>query len=63
MHHMYLLLVKVALLDSWLLSKASNIRERVQGRHTKILWLVLLPLVLTLGKNIKEIELVSINQI
>ncbi|XP_016844032.2 uncharacterized protein LOC100120295 isoform X1 [Nasonia vitripennis] len=49
MQHMYLLLVKVVLLDSWLLSKASNIRERAQGRRTKILWLVLLPLFLTIG--------------
>ncbi|XP_058809022.1 klaroid protein-like isoform X2 [Phymastichus coffea] len=49
MQYMYLSLVKVGLLDSWLLSRASNIRNRVQGRRAKILWLIFLPLLLTIG--------------
>ncbi|XP_014207848.1 uncharacterized protein LOC106638957 [Copidosoma floridanum] len=46
--HIYLLFVKIILFDSWLLSRASKLRDRAQGRWTKILWL-LLPLVLTIG--------------
>ncbi|XP_014234579.1 uncharacterized protein LOC106657517 isoform X1 [Trichogramma pretiosum] len=45
----YLTLVNVMLLDTWLLSKATNIRQRAQGRRSKILWLVLLPLLCVIG--------------
>ncbi|XP_015606982.1 uncharacterized protein LOC107273372 isoform X2 [Cephus cinctus] len=40
---LYLLLVRVLFLDSWLLSRASNTRERLGDQRRKILWLILLP--------------------
>ncbi|XP_033218747.1 uncharacterized protein LOC117174105 isoform X2 [Belonocnema kinseyi] len=49
LQYIYLLFVKVLFLDSWLLSRASNVRRRVQGRRKKVLWLIFLPLLLAAG--------------
>ncbi|KAJ8683482.1 hypothetical protein QAD02_019274 [Eretmocerus hayati] len=47
LQYVYLFLIKVALLDTWILSSASSIRSRFQGRHKKIFWIILLPFLLT----------------
>ncbi|XP_012281113.1 uncharacterized protein LOC105700101 isoform X2 [Orussus abietinus] len=49
LQYVYLLLMKIILWDSWLLNRASSVRERIHNQHPKILWLLMLPPILLAG--------------
>lgn len=50
LHYLYSLFVSVLFLDTWLLSRAEPLRERIPDRRTKLCWIVLIPLLLLGGE-------------
>ncbi|XP_020708923.1 klaroid protein-like isoform X2 [Athalia rosae] len=49
LQYLYSLFVNALFLDTWLLSRAAPVRERIPDRRTKLIWIVLLPLLLLGG--------------
>ncbi|XP_034951494.1 uncharacterized protein [Chelonus insularis] len=49
LQYVYLFLIKVLFLDSWLLSRGANFRKNFLARRSKLIWLLLLPLLSLAG--------------
>ncbi|XP_076246899.1 uncharacterized protein LOC143186917 isoform X2 [Calliopsis andreniformis] len=49
LHYIYLFMVNVFLFDSWLLSRASTIRNWIPRKSSKVFWIALLPLLIFTG--------------
>ncbi|XP_015109472.1 uncharacterized protein LOC107036204 [Diachasma alloeum] len=49
LQYLYLWLIRVLYLDTWLLSRFSRIRKRILARPSQLLWLILLPPLLFAG--------------
>ncbi|XP_011310199.1 uncharacterized protein [Fopius arisanus] len=49
LQYLYLWLIRILYLDTWILSRFSRIRERIVARPSRLLWLIILPPILFAG--------------
>ncbi|XP_043284744.1 SUN domain-containing protein 1-like [Venturia canescens] len=49
MQYFYFLMVRILYLDTWLLSRATSVRQRSKGRRSGVIWLIFLPPLLLAG--------------
>uniref|UniRef100_A0A0C9RN42 Uncharacterized protein n=1 Tax=Fopius arisanus TaxID=64838 RepID=A0A0C9RN42_9HYME len=53
LQYLYLWLIRILYLDTWILSRFSRIRERIVARPSRLLWLIILPPILFAGESLK----------